>query len=63
MLRRLTLLAGLLVLPSLPAAADETAGKLAAAHLEAGTLAEGDTALSAILARDPPMTTPVSASA
>ncbi|MBN9008733.1 MAG: hypothetical protein J0H63_00915, partial [Rhizobiales bacterium] len=36
-----------------PARADEAAAKLAADHLYAGTLAEGDTALTAILAMDP----------
>jgi hypothetical protein len=35
-----------------PAAADEAAGKLAVTHLEAGTLADGEAALAAIVAKD-----------
>ena len=46
-------LAGIALLAAtLPAAADEAARTLAAGHLEAGTLAEGDAALTAILAAD-----------
>ena len=38
---------------AVPAAADEAARSLAAAHLEAGTLAEGDAALAAMIEKDP----------
>jgi hypothetical protein len=51
---RLALLAaGLLLAAPLPAAADEAAAQLAASHLYAGTLAVGDSQLTAILDKDP----------
>jgi hypothetical protein len=47
-------IAGLLLAAAVwPALADEAAAKVAAGHLEAGTLAAGDTELSAILDKDP----------